>query len=104
MQQSLSKLTFVEMLWFKRSLCNQYKTQFEISQLEESDVLDVVDRLLERCGKGEAVHIAIQVLQEINKRIFADELEKTCERGRVHERNKPFYFYIFLILQFSHQG
>ncbi|KAL7849523.1 hypothetical protein SRHO_G00211460 [Serrasalmus rhombeus] len=89
MQHSLSKLNPAELIWFKRSLCSQYKNKFELSQLEECDVLDVVDRLLERRGKGEAVHLTIRTLQDINKRPIADELETVCKRAVVqyHLRN-----------------
>ena len=90
MQTSLSKLNPAELVWFKRSLCSQYKTKFEFSQLEESDVLDVVDHLLERRGKGEALHITIRTLQDINKRPIADELEMTCKRGSVDTPDQPF--------------
>ncbi|KAI4898997.1 hypothetical protein NFI96_024450 [Prochilodus magdalenae] len=89
MQTSLSKLNPAELVWFKRSLCSQYKTKFEFSQLEESDVLDVVDHLLERRGKGEALHITIRTLQDISKRPIAEELEMTCKRAVIqyHLRN-----------------
>ncbi|KAL7825470.1 hypothetical protein AOLI_G00326770 [Acnodon oligacanthus] len=89
MQQSLSKLNPAELVWFKRSLCSQYKNKFELSQLEECDVLDVVDRLLERRGKGEALHLTIRTLQDINKRPIADELDTLCKRAVVqyHLRN-----------------
>ncbi|XP_066522722.1 protein NLRC3 [Hoplias malabaricus] len=83
MQLSLSKLTASELLWFKRCLCNQYKQHFEFSQLEDSDVLDVVDRLLERRGKGHGLHITIRTLQDINKRPLADVLLETCSRAEM---------------------
>ncbi|XP_072528219.1 NLR family CARD domain-containing protein 3 [Salminus brasiliensis] len=82
-QQVLTRLNPAELLWFKRSLCSQYKHTFEFAQLEDSDVLDVVDRLLERCGKGEALHFAIRTLQNINKRPLADELKTNCKRAVV---------------------
>ncbi|KAG9265284.1 NLR family CARD domain-containing protein 3-like [Astyanax mexicanus] len=85
-QGVLSKLNLAELLWFKRSLCSQYKHHFEFSQLEDCDVLDVVDRLLERRGKGEALYYATRTLQNINKRPLADDLEIKCKRAIVqHE-------------------
>uniref|UniRef100_W5K8J1 NLR family, CARD domain containing 3-like n=1 Tax=Astyanax mexicanus TaxID=7994 RepID=W5K8J1_ASTMX len=82
---SLPYLNLAELLWFKRSLCSQYKHHFEFSQLEDCDVLDVVDRLLERRGKGEALYYATRTLQNINKRPLADDLEIKCKRIVQHE-------------------
>ncbi|XP_030633526.1 protein NLRC3 [Chanos chanos] len=83
MQKILSQLNWGEMNMFKRNLCSRHKNQFVFSDLEESDVLDVVDKLLERCEKGEAVQMATRTLQNINKQELAAELEKTCRRALI---------------------
>ncbi|XP_076833597.1 NLR family CARD domain-containing protein 3 [Brachyhypopomus gauderio] len=86
MQECLGQLNPQELHWFKRGLCSQYKKHFEFPQLEDSDVLDVVDRMLERRGRGEAVHMAVRVLQDIRKNVVAEALEHACRRVLVqHE-------------------
>ncbi|KAK1786094.1 hypothetical protein P4O66_017831 [Electrophorus voltai] len=80
MQECLSMLNHQELFWFKRGLCSQYKKLFEPSLLKDSDVLDVVDRMLERRSKGEAVRMAVRILQEIRKQDVADKLEHACRR------------------------
>lgn len=85
-QGVLSKLNNTELLWFKRNLCSQYKHHFEFSQFEDCDVLDVVDRLLERRVKGEALHYTTRTLQYINKQPLAEDLEIKCKRAIIqHE-------------------
>lgn len=89
MLHSLRTLNTSELQCFMRSLCSLRRNQVEFLQLEqegEIDVLGVVDRMLEKWDRCEALYITTRVLYEINKREIAAELESVCRRGRAQER------------------
>ncbi|KAB5550087.1 hypothetical protein PHYPO_G00049690 [Pangasianodon hypophthalmus] len=86
MLHSLRTLNAMELLCFVRTLCSQCNGQIEFRQLEqegEIDVLGVVDRMLEKWDKGEALHITVRTLYDINKHAVASTLEKVCGRALV---------------------
>lgn len=89
MLNTLRSLNIVELQCFVRTLCSQCEGQLEFRQLEqegEIDVLDVVDRMLEKWNKGETLHNTIRTLYDINKRDLAASLESVCRRGRAQEK------------------
>lgn len=89
MLHSLRTLNVMELHHFVCTLCSQSKGQLEFRQLEqegEIDVLGVVDRILEKWDKREALHITIHTLYDINKRSVASALERVCRRGRAQEK------------------
>ncbi|KAK2831089.1 hypothetical protein Q7C36_016175 [Tachysurus vachellii] len=86
MLNTLRILNIVELQCFVRTLCAQCDGQLEFRQLEqegEIDVLDVVDRMLEKWNKGETLHNTIRTLYDINKRDLAASLESVCRRAWV---------------------
>lgn len=89
MLNTLRTLNAVELLCFVRSLRSQSKGKLEFRQLEqegEIDVLGVVDRMVEKWDKGDALSSTIRTLYEINKHAVASSLESVCRRGRVQEK------------------
>lgn len=81
---TLQNLTQIELLCFVRSLRELHKDNFEFRQLEqegELDVLGVVDRLHETRSPGEALHITVRMLYDINKPAAAQALEDRCRKG-----------------------
>ncbi|XP_060799306.1 protein NLRC3 [Neoarius graeffei] len=79
----LRNLNAMELQYFVGSLCSQSKGQLQFRQLEqegELDVLGVVDQILEKWGKGEALHITIHALNDINKHAIASTLGSVCRR------------------------
>ncbi|XP_053363233.1 NLR family CARD domain-containing protein 3 [Clarias gariepinus] len=86
MLNSLRNLNRMELGCFVHTLYSQCKGQLEFRQLQqegEMDVLGVVDRMLEKWDKGEALHITVRTLHDINKRDLAGALESVCRRALV---------------------
>ncbi|KAI5625450.1 NLR family CARD domain-containing protein 3-like isoform X2, partial [Silurus asotus] len=55
----------------------------QLEQEGEIDVLGVVDRMVEKWDKGEALHITVRTLYDINKHAVARTLEAVCRRALV---------------------
>ncbi|KAF4085789.1 hypothetical protein AMELA_G00099000 [Ameiurus melas] len=86
MLNTLRTLNAVELLCFVRSLRSHSKGKLEFRQLEqegEIDVLGVVDRMMEKWDKGDALSSTIRTLFEINKHDVASTLESVCRRALV---------------------
>lgn len=90
MLHSLQTLNALELQSFVRSLRSQRRDQVvEFHQLEQEgviDVLGVVDAMLEKWDRCEALYFTTRVLYEINKPIIAAALESKGSRGRVQEK------------------
>ncbi|XP_016098000.1 protein NLRC3-like [Sinocyclocheilus grahami] len=79
---SLSQLHPGEIAYFKRCLsvhCRFKKNYSTIADL--NDPLDVIDKMIEVCGLGEALHLTIRSLENVGKINLADFLRKTCRRA-----------------------
>ncbi|XP_062873218.1 NLR family CARD domain-containing protein 3 [Trichomycterus rosablanca] len=86
MLQTLRTLKQMELMCFIRSLSELRKENLEFRQLEqegELDVLGVVDRIHETRSPGEALHITVRTLHDINKPAFARTLENLCRKALV---------------------
>lgn len=82
MVTSLRPLRPAELAYFKRSLCGHYRFEADYSTIADlTDVLDLADKLIELCGGGEALYLAIRSLQNIKKDELASTLKKTCRRA-----------------------
>ncbi|XP_020327166.2 NLR family CARD domain-containing protein 3 [Oncorhynchus kisutch] len=80
MQNSLTSLGGPELHLFKRYLCGRHPS-FTMTDLELSDTLDIVDKMLERFGKLQGLRVAIRMLESMKKPELAQELEKKCKRA-----------------------
>ncbi|KAJ8280422.1 hypothetical protein GJAV_G00054370 [Gymnothorax javanicus] len=78
-QSCLKPLTEQELSLFKRHL-ERHHTQYFTTPLVECDVLDVVDMMLERCGKMNAIKVALNVLKNMKRKDLADNLQAKCRR------------------------
>ncbi|KAJ8410843.1 hypothetical protein AAFF_G00188000 [Aldrovandia affinis] len=81
-QRTLEKLTEAEFILFKKYLSYSRPEDFA-SLMVDLDVLDVVDRMLERCGKGGAVKVSLDILTSMKKNNLARSLEGMCKRIKV---------------------
>ncbi|KAG7470908.1 hypothetical protein MATL_G00118920 [Megalops atlanticus] len=81
-QKTLEQLNAEELFLFKRYLNYRHPEHFE-TMMEDLDVLDVVDKMLERCGKGGAVKITLRILTSMKKDELANALEETCKRIKI---------------------
>ncbi|XP_056598307.1 NACHT, LRR and PYD domains-containing protein 3-like [Triplophysa dalaica] len=70
---SLDDLDKAQLKRFRCYLRNDYK--FPASGLEEADVLDTVDKMVEREKQEGAVNITLDILRKMNKNQLAEELE-----------------------------
>ncbi|XP_028817576.1 NACHT, LRR and PYD domains-containing protein 3 isoform X2 [Denticeps clupeoides] len=86
----LSKMDPTELLWFKRELTVRREQDFKKEDLQDSDVLDVVDRLLERCELGKAVQVSCRIMFLIDRRDLCKELEKKCMRVLIQYEVKEY--------------
>ncbi|KAJ7995315.1 hypothetical protein DPEC_G00243280 [Dallia pectoralis] len=80
MQNALTGLG-QEFYLFKSYLCGRHKSIFNMADLAESDTLDVVDKMLERFGKLNGLHVAIRLLESMKKPQLAEELKTKCKRA-----------------------
>ncbi|XP_035240379.1 protein NLRC3 [Anguilla anguilla] len=78
-QRTLQQLTEQELSLFKKYLSHNHSRYFE-NRMEDFDVLDVVDKMLERCGKVIAVKVALHVLKCMKRNDLADFLEAKSRR------------------------
>ncbi|KAA0721536.1 NACHT, LRR and PYD domains-containing protein 4E NALP-epsilon [Triplophysa tibetana] len=69
---------------FQWHLRNDYK--FPAFGLEEADVLDTVDKMVEREKQEGAVKITLEILRKINQNQLAEELEKKHKEGAVDSK------------------
>ncbi|XP_056615472.1 NACHT, LRR and PYD domains-containing protein 3-like [Triplophysa dalaica] len=74
LKNSLNDLRKDELKEFQWHLRNDYK--FPASGLVEADVLDTVDKMVEREKQEGAVNITLDILKKINQNQLAEELEK----------------------------
>ncbi|XP_056613872.1 NACHT, LRR and PYD domains-containing protein 3-like [Triplophysa dalaica] len=74
LKNSLYDLRKDELKEFQWHLRNDYK--FPASGLEEADVLDTVDKMVEREKQEGAVNITLDILKKMNQNQLAEELEK----------------------------
>ncbi|KAL0973453.1 hypothetical protein UPYG_G00203840 [Umbra pygmaea] len=81
MQSSLMLLQQPEFYLFKRHLCGRHPSTFKMADLGESDPLDLVDKMLERFGKLNGLHVAIRMLETMKKPELARDLETKCRRA-----------------------
>ncbi|XP_048838075.1 NLR family CARD domain-containing protein 3 isoform X2 [Brienomyrus brachyistius] len=82
-QNTLNSLSEMKLLLFKMCLIKHHAEYFEGQLDKNADILDIVDKMLERCGKGGALSITLRVLHDIKMRDLAEELEKSCRRLRL---------------------
>ncbi|TSK67209.1 Nuclear mitotic apparatus protein 1 [Bagarius yarrelli] len=66
-----------------RSLCGDQLNFCQLEQEGEMDVLDVVDRMLEKWNEGEALDITVRALYDICKGDLAASLEHVCRKALV---------------------
>lgn len=82
MIMNLKELRPAELAYFKRNLCSHYRFEYEYSTIADiTDALDLADKMIELCGLGEALYLAIRSLQGIKQDRLAEKLKKTCRRG-----------------------
>ncbi|XP_036392836.1 NLR family CARD domain-containing protein 3 [Megalops cyprinoides] len=81
-QKTLEQLNAEELFLFKKYLNYRHPEHFE-TLMEDLDVLDVVDKMLERCGKGGAVKITLRILTSMKKDELASALEEACKRIKI---------------------
>ncbi|KAI1893951.1 hypothetical protein AGOR_G00128930 [Albula goreensis] len=79
-QKVLEELTPEELTQFKQYMPYRFPEHFENLRMEDFDVLDVVDKMLERCGKGGAVKVAMRILSSIKRDDLEQVLGETCKR------------------------
>ncbi|XP_043114650.1 NLR family CARD domain-containing protein 3 [Puntigrus tetrazona] len=78
----LSQFHPAEISYFKRSLsthCRFRKNYPSIADLH--DPLDLVDKMIEVCGLGEALHLTIRAIHNVGKEDLSVYLRKTCRRA-----------------------
>ncbi|KAA0721531.1 Nucleotide-binding oligomerization domain-containing protein 2 [Triplophysa tibetana] len=80
LKKSLYDLRKDDLKEFQWHMRNDYK--FPASGLEEADVLDTVDKMVERETQEEAVKITVKILSKINQNQLAEELEKKHREGK----------------------
>ncbi|KAJ8368085.1 hypothetical protein SKAU_G00081130 [Synaphobranchus kaupii] len=76
-QTILEIITDEELALFKKYLHRNYSQHFE-NQMEDSDVLDVVDKMVECCGKVGAIKTTMRTLKCMKKPDLADYLQSKC--------------------------
>ncbi|KAM4627274.1 protein NLRC3 [Polymixia lowei] len=77
-QTTLSELSEDDLTRFKMCLCRRENT-FNVEQLQDCDILDLVDKMIEMLGQEFALRTAINELENINK-LEAQALENSCNR------------------------
>ncbi|XP_023648127.2 NLR family CARD domain-containing protein 3-like [Paramormyrops kingsleyae] len=82
-QKTLNNLSEMKLLLFKMCLLKHHAEYFEGHLDKNADILDIVDKMLERCGKGGALNVTLRVLHDIKVHDLAEELEKSCIRLRL---------------------
>ncbi len=55
-------------------------------EMENADVLDTVDKMVERFGPEEAVKITVDMLRKMNKNLLAEKLENEHKKGNMLNR------------------
>ncbi|XP_018604042.1 NLR family CARD domain-containing protein 3-like isoform X3 [Scleropages formosus] len=80
---TVSKLFRDELIMFKHYLTTTFSEYFENQMDDCEDALDVVDKMLERCGKGCALKIATHILRDLKQYDLVKFLEKNCIRVRL---------------------
>lgn len=86
---SLRPLRPAELAYFKRNLCSHYRFEYDYSTIADiTDALDLADKMIELCGLGEALYLAIRSLQGIKKEDLAERLRKTCRRALLQHELK----------------
>lgn len=51
------------------------------SEMENTDVLDTVDKMVASFGQEEAVKITVYILRKINQNLLAEQLENKYNKG-----------------------
>lgn len=77
---SLNDLIEDQQKMFRWHLKNEYG--MSASELEKADVLDTVDKMVERYQQEEAVKITLNILRKIKQNQLAEELEKKHKEGK----------------------
>lgn len=78
LKDSLNELMKDQLKEFRWELKNHYG--ISASELENADVLDTVDKIVERHGPEGAVKVTLNILRKMNQNQLAEVLEnKHCE-------------------------
>ncbi|MFT7803210.1 protein NLRC3-like isoform X2 [Arapaima gigas] len=80
---AVSRLFQDELIMFKWYLSTRYAQHIGNQMDDCDDALDVVDKMLECCGKGYAVKIATCILKEFKQYDLVEFLDKNCLRVRL---------------------
>ncbi|KAI2656476.1 Protein NLRC3 [Labeo rohita] len=81
MVRCLSQLHPGEIAYFKRCLSTHCRFRKNYSRIADlNDPLDLVDKLIEVSGMGEALHLTIRCLHNVGKDNLSVYLKKTCRR------------------------
>ncbi|MCJ8740788.1 hypothetical protein PDJAM_G00063010 [Pangasius djambal] len=79
---SLQQLTKEHFKRFKRILWERYPERFR-DQLDSLDIIDVVDKMLEICGLEVSLKITLVLLNDMNLKNIAEQLQGLCKRNEV---------------------
>ncbi|XP_059410951.1 protein NLRC3-like [Carassius carassius] len=85
---SLNELVKDDLKKFQWHLNNRKPQGIPKSEIENADVLDTVDKIVERFGAEEAVKITVDLLRKMNQNLLAEELENKYKEGSTAE-SKP---------------
>ncbi|XP_073674339.1 protein NLRC3 [Garra rufa] len=78
----LSKLYPAEIAYFKRCLSTHCRFRKHYSRIADlHDPLDLVDKMIEISGLGEALYLTIRSLHNVGKDNLSDYLKKSCRRA-----------------------
>ncbi len=79
LENSLNELVTKELKKFQWYLKD--RKRIPKSEIENADVLDTVDKMVERFGPEEAVKITVEILRKMNKNLLAKELKNKYNEG-----------------------
>ncbi|XP_073716156.1 NACHT, LRR and PYD domains-containing protein 12 [Misgurnus anguillicaudatus] len=87
---SLNELEKTELKEFQWHLKNE--NGISAAELENADVLDIVDKMMERYGPGGAVKITLNILRKMNQNQLAERLENKYKEATVDSKAADGYY------------